>query len=78
MKNPLTLAGIEPATFRFVAQHPNHCATEVPRYTPVMTANTFTIFVTVKAHRLAQKSVSEIQCFQWQVTFALHCTVIGY
>ena len=29
-KNPLTPAGIEPATFRFVAQHLNHCATEVP------------------------------------------------
>jgi len=29
-KNPLTLAGIEPATFRFVAQHLNHCATAVP------------------------------------------------
>jgi len=28
MKNPLTPAGIEPATFRFVAQH---CATAVPR-----------------------------------------------
>ena len=27
MKNPMTLAGIEPATFRFVAQHLNHCAT---------------------------------------------------
>ena len=27
MKNPLTPAGIEPATFRFVAQHPNHCTT---------------------------------------------------
>ena len=27
MKNPLTLAGIEPANFRFVAQHLNHCAT---------------------------------------------------
>ena len=27
MKNPVTLAGIEPATFRFVAQHFNHCAT---------------------------------------------------
>jgi len=27
MKNPLTLPGIEPATFRFVAQHFNHCAT---------------------------------------------------
>ena len=29
MKNPLTLAGIEPANFRFVAQHFNHCATAV-------------------------------------------------
>jgi len=26
-KNPLTLARIEPVTFRFVAQHLNHCAT---------------------------------------------------
>jgi len=30
MKNRLTLAGIEPATFQFVAQHLNHCATVVP------------------------------------------------
>jgi len=30
MKNPMTPAGIEPATFRFVAQHFNHCATAVP------------------------------------------------
>ena len=30
MKNPMTLAGIEPETFRFVAQHLNHCATAVP------------------------------------------------
>ena len=30
MKNRMTLAGIEPATFRFVAQHLNHCATAVP------------------------------------------------
>jgi len=37
MKNPLTPAGIEPATFRFVAQHLSHCATAVPivmRYYP--------------------------------------------
>jgi len=27
MKNPLTPAGIEPATLRFVVQHTNHCAT---------------------------------------------------
>ena len=30
MKNPVTPAGIEPAAFRFVAQHLNHCATAVP------------------------------------------------
>jgi len=30
MKNPLTLAGIEPGTFRFVAQHLNHCGTAGP------------------------------------------------
>ena len=30
MKNPLTPAGIEPTTFRFVAQYLNHCATAVP------------------------------------------------
>ena len=28
----MTPAGIEPATFRFVAQHPNHCATAVPLF----------------------------------------------
>jgi len=29
-KNPLIPAGIDPATFRFVAQQLNHCATAVP------------------------------------------------
>jgi len=29
-KIPMTPAAIEPATFRFVAQHLNHCATAVP------------------------------------------------
>ena len=27
----MTPSGIEPATFRFVAQHLNHCATAVPK-----------------------------------------------
>ena len=30
-KIPVTPSGIEPATFRFVAQHLKHCATAVPR-----------------------------------------------
>jgi len=29
VKKPLTLAGLEPATFRVVAQHLNHCGTVV-------------------------------------------------
>ena len=36
MKNPMTSSGIEPATFRFVAQHFNHCAT---RNAPLLTRN---------------------------------------
>ena len=30
MKIPMKPSGIEPATFRFVAQHLNHCATAAP------------------------------------------------
>ena len=40
----MTPAGIEPATFRFVAQHLNHCATAVPTYinpTPIIAKPVF-------------------------------------
>jgi len=32
----MTPSGIEPATFRFVAQHLKHCATAVPPYLEVL------------------------------------------
>ena len=32
----MTPAGIEPETFRFVAQHLNHCATAVPHNSDVV------------------------------------------
>ena len=32
----MTQSGIEPATFRFVAQHLNHCATAVPPNTKLL------------------------------------------
>ena len=41
-KIPMTPAGIEPATFRFLAQHLNHCATAVPTLlctVPIQTRN---------------------------------------
>jgi len=38
-KNPLTRAGIEPATFRFVAQHLNDCAAAVPTQTEELETN---------------------------------------
>ena len=44
MKSPLTPAGIEPATFRIVAQHLNHCATVVPHPPHGWGALSFTIF----------------------------------
>jgi len=39
MKNPLAKAGIEPATFRFVAQHLTHCATAVTQIITVLLYN---------------------------------------
>jgi len=37
----MTPAGIEPATFRFIAQHLNHCATAVPHTMSVSSYNEY-------------------------------------
>ena len=46
-KIPMTPAGIEPATFRFVAQHLNHCATAVPQV-PVDTTIHYSVTTQLK------------------------------
>jgi len=48
----LTLAGIEPATFRFVAQHLNHCATAVPNVRYQCLCNPYDMTVKVKEAHL--------------------------
>jgi len=41
----MTPSGIEPATFRFVVQHLNHCATAVPRGQAIIIAYSEHVFV---------------------------------
>ena len=62
MKIPLTPAGIEPATFRFVAQHLNHCATTVPLPTCTPANN----------HCNKQSIGSAEACFDWYCSLAIY------
>ena len=61
MKNPLTPAGIEPTTFRYVAQHLNHCATAVPNCVsiPYCKCNFFVSLLTDASHLNASARVSD-------------------
>jgi hypothetical protein len=46
-KIPMTPSGIEPATFQFVAQHLNHCATAVPSFPQVAFLNLFFLWTSI-------------------------------
>jgi len=53
METPLTPAGIEPATFRFVAQHLNHCVTVVPHNTEIHLHNHYCHGKAISIHILS-------------------------
>ena len=52
MKNPVTPAGIEPATSRFAAQHLSHCTTAVPQINQTSKQN-------VQLHAMALKNIGK-------------------
>jgi hypothetical protein len=58
----MTPSGIEPATFRFVAQYLNHCATGVPT-----TSNNVVLLISKHwriIHMDTQESIR--QCYEWK------------
>ena len=74
-KNPLTPAGIEPATFRFVAQHLNHCANAVPQL--MLCRGKIAVFVvsiqTTTGHPVEKmKNFSVLKFVARKVTSGLH------
>ena len=58
MKKPMIPAGIEPATFRFVARHLNHCATAV-----LTSREDQSVFMIIsRSFLLRMRSVSDQSC----------------
>jgi hypothetical protein len=63
MKNSMTPSGIEPATFWFVVQYLNHCATAVPLF-----YNKFIIFIYMFRALLCSSSGGQIVLIQHLVS----------
>ena len=81
MKNPLKLAGIEPATFRFVAQHLNHCATAVPVRTNVLKYFTeFSVTSTWNCSQASRVNFCSINNYPFfypkQIIYYLFCFIL--
>ena len=56
----MTPAGIEPATFRFVAQHLNHCATAVPVHIYIYTHTHTHTYIYIYIHIFMTCDISEL------------------
>jgi len=61
-KNPLTQAGIEPATFRFVAQRLNHCATAVPKVVYLVGFNVRILYIITLQDYIFQIQLDMLYC----------------
>jgi len=64
----MTPAGIEPPTFRFVAQHLNHCATAVPirNYRLLLNKNSYKMFVRQRTeNRYVEEMRTAEGAFKW-------------
>ena len=77
MKNTLTPAGIEPATFRLVARHLNHCATAVPQI--VLVALDYCVWSN-KGWSLLQLLVfrNSLEPNSWNLAVSENCSRLGY
>jgi len=72
----MTTSGIELATFRFVAQHLNHCATEVPGYKKGYSNS----FLTILWQELSVNIIQIRKFYDYTVSTVVHnmCNLFTY
>jgi hypothetical protein len=64
-KIPITPAWIEPATFRFVSQHLNHCATAVRCHVVLSLKITYTVPLIISSNTSQRKKILAILFLTW-------------
>jgi len=78
MKNPLIPVGIKPATFRFVMQCLNHCATAVPHEDTVVGADTVCLSLPHRkgACHTSTDDASTGPVSTWRIKWSLNHTLL--